>query len=91
MLPDIIDIQRLHLHFFTCHQEKCQIVAFVVHQEGPELPKLASFEQISKLPPERIILLAMKDRMHLSIDNALITSAVPLLTRLPNVSALTIL
>ena len=43
-------------------------MAFVVHQEGPEISKLALLEQISKLPPERIILAAMKDRMHLSID-----------------------
>ena len=60
---------------------------FVVHQEGSEIPKLASLEQISKLPPESIILPAVKDRMHLSIDPALTTSAVPLLMWLPNVSA----
>ena len=73
MLPNI---QRLYLHFYTCRQEKCQTLAFDVHQEGPEIPKLASLEQISKLPPESIILPAVKDRMHLSIDPALTTSAV---------------
>ena len=83
MLPDI---QRLYL------QENCQTVAFVLHQEGPEIPKLASLslEQISKLPPESITLPAAKDCMHLSIDPALTKSAVPLLIWLPNVSAFAI-
>ena len=40
-------------------------VAFVVHQEGSEVAKLASLEPISNLPPNRVVLSAMKDRMHL--------------------------